>query len=312
MNPVFSLLVLPFLCCLILTGIHAYLGLHVVERGVIFVDLSLAQVAALGTTIAFLAGHDLHSQASYFYSLGFTLIGALLFSITRFEKKRIPQEAFIGIVYAVCAAASILIVDRAPEGAEHIKYILVGNLLAVTPHEVIKMAALYSCVGVIHWIWRKPILAVSLSSQKAEESGRPSIGEEVPLQCRDKVSGLSSISEEVPLQCRDKVSGLSVRFWDFVFYGTFGFVVTSSVAIAGVLLVFSFLIVPSVIAMLFSEKVGVRLLIGWVLGTVVSLLGMVASYKFDTPTGATVVVLFGVSLIAALLAQKILRTNSKV
>ena len=269
MSGVASLLLLPFLACLILTGIHAYLGLHVVERGVIFVDLSLAQMAALGTTIAFLAGHDLHSQASYFYSLGFTILGAAIFSLSRFKKKRIPQEAFIGIAYAVCAAASILIVDRSPEGTEHIKYILVGNLLGVTSREVGKMALLYSFIGVVHWIFRKPLLAVSLAPEHSEQQG------------------------------------LSVRFWDFVFYGTFGFVVTSSVAIAGVLLVFSFLIVPSVTAMLFSEKVGARLLIGWGMGAAVSLLGMVASYYLDTPTGATVVVVFGVGLVLALLVRQI-------
>lgn len=269
MNPVASLLLLPFLACLILTGIHAYLGLHVVERGVIFVDLSLAQIAALGATIAFLAGHDLHSQASYFYSLGFTILGAAVFSFTRFEKKRIPQEAFIGIVYAVCAAASILIVDRAPEGAEHIKYILVGNLLAVTPQEVVKMAGLYSFVGFLHWLWRKPLLAISIDPEKAQKDG------------------------------------ISVKLWDFLFYGTFGLVVTSSVSIAGVLLVFSFLIVPSVTAMLFSDRIGVRLFIGWSMGTIVSLLGMVASYYLDAPTGATVVVSFGAALALCLAAKKI-------
>ena len=264
-----SLLLYPLLACLILTGIHAYLGLHVVERGVIFVDLSLAQIAALGTTIAYLAGHDLHSQASYYYSLGFTLLGAALFAITRFEKKRIPQEAFIGIVYAVSAALSILIVDRSPEGAEHIKYILVGNLLAVTRLEIAKMAVLYSLIGLIHWFFRKPLLAISTSPESAGKEG------------------------------------LSVRAWDFLFYGTFGFVVTSSVAIAGVLLVFSFLIVPSVTAMLFSERIGVRLAIGWALGILVSFLGMVASYHYDTPTGATVVVTFGLALLIALALNKI-------
>ncbi|MBI2118742.1 MAG: metal ABC transporter permease [Elusimicrobia bacterium] len=265
----FELLFWPFLCCLVLTGIHAYLGLHVVQRGVIFVDLSLAQIAALGATIAFLFGHDLHSQASYFYSLGFTLLGALLFATTRLEKRKVPQEAFIGIVYAVSAAASILIVDRAPEGVEHLKYILVGNLLAVSPKEVGKMAILYALVGLIHWFYRRMIFAVSLSPQEAEQKG------------------------------------ISVRFWDFVFYGTFGFVVTSSVAVAGVLLVFSFLIVPSVIAILFSERIGMRLFLGWGIGAAASLLGILGSYFFDFPTGATIVVTFGFLFLLALLIQKI-------
>lgn len=268
-----ELLLLPFLACLILTGIHAYLGLHVVERGVIFVDLSLAQIAALGTTIAFLAGHDLHSPASYYYSLGFTILGAALFAWTRMEKRKIPQEAFIGIVYAVSSAAAILIVDRAAEGAEHIKYILVGNLLGVTPHEVAKMAALYAVIGILHWLWRRPFLAISVSHERAA------------------------------------AQGYRVMLWDFLFYGTFGIVVTSSVAIAGVLLVFSFLIVPAVTAMLFSERIGPRLAIGWAMGAAVSLAGMIASYRLDTPTGATVVVTFGAALVLALAARKILVRN---
>jgi len=262
MNDVVQILLWPALACLVLTGIHAYLGLHVVERGVIFVDLSLAQVASLGTTIALLMGFDMHSHTAYFISLAFTLLGAAVFSIVRSEKSRVPQEAFIGIVYAVSAAAAVLIMDRLPEGAEHIKYILVGNLLAVTPHEVLKMAGLYSLIGVVHYAFRKPFLTIST------QHGRP--------------------IREIPY---------NVRWWDFLFYATFGFVVTSSVAIAGVLLVFSFLIVPSVSAMLFSEKVGKRLAFGWIMGTIVSLIGMVGSYELDAPTGATVVCTFGIALL---------------
>lgn len=264
MKDIVQLLFWPALACLILTGIHAYLGVHVVERGVIFVDLSLAQVAALGATIAFLAGFDLHGQGAYFFSLGFTLIGAALFALLRDKKSKIPQEAVIGIVYAVSAALAILIIDRVPEGTEHIKYILVGNLLAVQPHEVIKMALLYSFIGFLHWIWRKQFLTISTNP---EEAGR---------------------------------RGYRIRLWDFLFYATFGVVVTSSVAIAGVLLVFSYLIIPSVAGMLFSDKIGTRLAIGWTMGAVVSLLGMYGSYLFDTPTGATVVCTFGLTL--ALLA----------
>src|SRR5438045_3885652 len=147
MIDVLHILIWPFLACLVLTGIHAYLGLHVVERGVIFVDLSLAQVAALGTTIAFLFGFDLHGQGAYVFSVAFTLLGAALFAFTKGIKSKVPQEAFIGIIYAVSAAASIVIMDRLPEGAEHIEHILVGNLLAVTPFEVIKMLVLYSVIG---------------------------------------------------------------------------------------------------------------------------------------------------------------------
>ncbi len=261
MREIISILLWPAIACLVLTGIHAYLGLHVVERGVIFVDLSLAQIASLGTTIALLAGFDMHSHTAYFVSLGFTLVGAAIFAAVRSKRSKIPQEAFIGIVYAVSAAAAILIMDRLPEGAEHIKYILVGNLLAVTPREVLTMIGLYSLIGILHWVWRRPFLAISTHHDDPE------------------------------------VTGYWVLGWDFLFYASFGFVVTSSVSIAGVLLVFSYLIVPSVTAMLFSSRVGPRLAIGWTMGAVVSILGMIASYKIDAPTGATVVCIFGIVLI---------------
>lgn len=261
MSDAIQLLLWPSLACLVLTGIHAYLGLHVVERGVIFVDLSLAQVASLGTTVAVLMGMEIHSPGAYWISLAFTVAGAAIFALTRSRKSNIPQEAIIGIVYAVCAAAAVLIMDRLPEGAEHIKYILVGNLLAVTPHDVIKMAILYSIIGFLHWMWRRQFLAISTSHDDPQSTG------------------------------------LNVKLWDFLFYATFGFVVTSSVAIAGVLLVFSFLIVPSVTAMLFSNRIGLRLAIGWVMGVVVSLVGMFASYRLDAPTGATVVCTFGLALL---------------
>lgn len=273
MSDIAHILIWPFLACLVLTGIHAYLGVHVVERGVIFVDLSLAQVAALGATIAFLAGFGPHSQGAYFFSLGFTLAGAALLVLIRDRKGKIPQEAFIGIVYAVSAALAILIMDRLPEGAEHIKHILVGNLLAVHPGEVIKMAVLYSLIGLIHWVWRKPFLLISTDVNEA-------------------------------VRC-----GYSVRIWDFLFYATFGFVVTSSVAIAGVLLVFSYLIIPSVAAMLFLERLGPRLAFGWTLGAAVSLLGMIGSYWLDSPTGATVICAFGL-VLTLLAAIRFLLKNS--
>src|SRR5689334_17061191 len=247
MNDVLAFLAWPFVACLILTGIHAYLGLHVVERGVIFVDLSLAQIAALGTTIAYLAGHDLHSPVTYFWSLGFTVAGAAVFAITRqphHAKTRIPQEAIIGIVYAVCAAAAILAMSKAPEGTEHLKDMLVGNILTVSWKTVISTAVVYALVGVFHWIFRKQFLAISM-------------GEEIPR----------------------------ARMWDFLFYASFGFVVTSSVSIAGVLLVFSFLIVPSVAAMLYARTVGTRLAFGWSVGALVSGLGVFLSFHYDLPTG---------------------------
>jgi zinc/manganese transport system permease protein len=262
-----AFLLVPFVAGLILTGIHAYLGLHVVERGVIFVDLSLAQIAALGTTVAFLAGYEIHSQTTYFWSLGFTILGAAIFALTRVHgQTRIPQEAIIGIVYAVSAAAAILAMSKAPEGTEHLKDMLVGNILTVTWTEVIKTAVLYALVGAFHYVFRKKFLAISMNPDGAE------------------------------------VSKVNVKFWDFLFYTSFGFVVTSSVAIAGVLLVFSYLIVPAVAAMLYANTVGKRLTFGWAMGAVVSALGILLSFRLDLPTGATIVCTFGVvlALLAAL------------
>jgi zinc/manganese transport system permease protein len=255
---ILTFLLLPFLAGLVLTGIHAYLGVHVVERGVIFVDLSLAQIAALGTTVAFLAGYDLHSGVSYFWSLGFTIVGAAIFALTRVHHEtRVPQEAIIGIVYAVSAAAAILVMSQAPQETEHLKDMLVGNILAVNWYTVIKTAILYALVGLFHFIFRRKFLAVSLGTETIN----------------------------------------NVKLWDFLFYTSFGFVVTSSVAIAGVLLVFSYLIVPSVAAMLFSRSIGKRLAIGWTMGALVTAIGILLSFRLDLPTGATIVCTFGLALL---------------
>jgi len=257
-----ELLLPAFVASLILTGIHAYLGVHVVERGVIFVDLSLAQIAALGTTVAYLMGHDLHSGMAYFYSLGFTFLGAAVFSFSRVHRKtRIPQEAVIGIVYAVSAAVAILVMSKATQETEHLKEMLVGNILSVTWPELFKTAVLYSLVGLFHYVLRDRFLLISMNEAEAERRG------------------------------------WNIRFWDFLFYVSFGFVVTSSVAIAGVLLVFCFLIVPSVTAMLFSARLGPRLAIGWSMGALVSAGGVALSYAWDLPTGATIVATFGGALL---------------
>jgi zinc/manganese transport system permease protein len=272
-----AFLAAPFVASLILTGIHAYLGVHVVERGVIFVDLSLAQIAALGAAIAILlpiTGGDPHAPVVYWISLGFTFIGAAVFSTIRGHRARIPQEAIIGICYAVASAAAILAMSKATSESEHLKDMLVGNILAVSWGEVAETAGLYGAIGIFHYIFRKKFLAISLDHEKAE------------------------------------AAGLSVRFWDFLFYASFGFVVTSSVAIAGVLLVFCYLIVPSVAAMLYADTVGRRLAIGWTMGTIVSAIGVYLSLVLDLPTGATIVCTFGIVLaLMAAVRPLIRRTN---
>src|SRR3990172_3919211 len=261
---ILQFLAAPAVASLVIAGIHAYLGLHVVERGVIFVDLSLAQIASLGATIAAVVpalGGDPNSRGVYWMSLGFTLIGALIFSMIRGHRANIPQEAIIGISYAVASGAVILVTSKAPGEAEHLKNMLVGNILSVQWPEVWTTGAMYLLIGAFHFVFRKRFLEISINRRGAAP----------PL-------------------------GTPVRFWDFLFYASFGFVVTRSVAIAGVLLVFCYLIVPSVGGILFSNRIGPRLAIGWVMGTAVSMLGMYFSVVFDLPTGATIICTFGVVL----------------
>jgi zinc/manganese transport system permease protein len=268
---ILAFLAAPFFASLILTGIHAYLGVHVVERGVIFVDLSLAQIAAFGTTIAVLAGFAPHGIGAYWMSLGFTFLGAAVFSMVRLHTSKIPQEAIIGICYAVASAAAIVAMSKSTAQTEDLKEMLVGNILSVSWGEVRKTALLYGAVGLFHFLLRKKFLLISMHPEKAEEQG------------------------------------MSVRLWDFLFYASFGFVVTSSVAIAGVLLVFCYLIVPSVAAMLYAENIGPRLAIGWTMGTVVSVLGVYLSLKIDLPTGATIVCTFGIVLLLMGLLRGVVR-----
>src|SRR5262245_16670357 len=248
----FELLFWPFVAGLVFTGIHAYFGLHVLARGVVFVDLSLAQVAALGITVAILAGHPAQSEAAYWYALAFAAGGAVLFALARPYEGAMQQEAVIGIVYAVSAALGVLALDRAPQGAEHIKQLLIGSILTVTPQEVGVLALLYAAIGAAHWLLRRPLLEVSFHPVLAAADGR------------------------------------RVFLWDVVFYGSFALVVTSSVRIAGVLLVFSYLIVPAAIAGLFAATVRKRILIAWALGAALTAAGLHASWTLDFPTGPAI------------------------
>ncbi len=209
-------------------------------------------------------------------SLLFTFIGAFVFSQVRGHRARIPQEAIIGICYAVASAAAILAMSKATSESEHLKDMLVGNILAVSWPEVGKTALLYGVVGIFHYVFRHRFLAISMDPERAE------------------------------------AEGISIRWWDFLFYASFGFVVTSSVAIAGVLLVFCYLIVPSVAAMLYSDRIGKRLAIGWSMGTIVSALGVYLSLALDLPTGATIVCTFGLALAIMAAVRPILQPHRVV
>jgi zinc/manganese transport system permease protein len=257
-----ALLWVPFLMCLVLTGIHAYLGVHVLAREVVFVDIALAQIAALGATAAFLFGYELDTWQSYASGLAATLVGAVVLALTRTRQRHVSQEAIIGVVYAVSSAGAVLLSDRAPHGAEHVRAMLVGSLLAVRAEEVAKVAVLYALIGLLHWLCRRPFFLISTDPDAAYRQG------------------------------------WRVRLWDFVFYASFGIVVTSSVRVGGVLLVFSYLIVPALAGTALGGSIGTRLAIGWAFGTLVSVLGMSASAALDLPTGATVVCTFGLTLLA--------------
>jgi zinc/manganese transport system permease protein len=265
----------PFLMCLVLTGIHAYLGVHVLAREVVFVDIAMAQIAALGATVAFLQGYETETWQSYAYALAATLVGAVVLALTRSRRRHVSQEAVIGVVYAVSSAAAVLVADRAAHGAEQVRGMLIGNLLAVSPAEVARVAVLYALVGLLHWLCRRPFFLISTDPDRAY------------------------------------AEGWRVRLWDFVFYASFGVVVASSVRVAGVLLVFSYLIVPALAGVTLGGSVASRLLIGWIFGTVVSVVGMVASAAFDLPTGATVVCAFGAILTVFALTSRVRRRRHR-
>lgn len=262
MDIAFSIMKWPIVACLLLPGILVYLGLHVVRRGIIFVDLALAQVATLGTCVCLYFGHEADDPHNYYWSLGFTLAGALIFTFTRpTHRTRVPQEALIGIVYVVAAAAGILLLSKSPHGKEELQKTLVGDLLTVTPREIWTTAALYAGIGVVHFFFRKQFLQLSFDPHR-EHRGKS-----------------------------------AVRWWDFLFYALFGLAVTSFVQLGGVLLVFSYLIVPAVCANFLARRLPVMLLIGWLTATLASFAGLYASYQLDVPTGAAIVCTLGLALI---------------
>jgi len=275
MSDAVQFLTVAFLVAIVLTGIHAYLGIHVLSRNVVFVDLALAQISALGATVAFMLGHLPQSAAAYGYALAFTLAGAVLLSLSRHWSGRITQEAVIGVIYVVSAAAAFLLIDKAPQGAEHVKQLLVGSILTATIDDLIRLAALYAVIAAFHWLFRKRFLLLTLDPARAQ------------------------------------AQGLNVSGWDFLFYASFGVVVTSSVAIAGVLLVFSFLIIPAAIGMIYSDRIARKLYIGWAAGVLASAAGLGASYAWDLPTGATMVCAFGVMLALAGLARPLVTARGE-
>jgi zinc/manganese transport system permease protein len=255
----------PFVACMLLSGILVYLGIHVLSRKVIFVDLALAQIAGLGSVCGVLLGWDLHDDplAVKGFSLAFTFLGAAVFTLTRTRDERVPHEALIGISYAVSLGATILASSHLAHGAEEVSELLAGSILWVRWPTIVGTAVVFAAIGAFHWVFRKQFFRLSLDPERAEREG------------------------------------LSVRLWDFLFYVSLGCAVTNAVSIAGVLLVFSYLVIPSVVGVLFAESIGGRLAVGWTVGTLVSASGVSISYFQDLPSGPTIVVTFGAFLLLA-------------
>jgi zinc/manganese transport system permease protein len=228
-------------------------------------------MAALGSAVAILAGSQPDSTSAWLYALGFTSLGAVIFSLTRTEERgRVPQEAFIGIVYVVASAAAILVADRTPRGGEAIKDILVGSLLWVTWPVIFRLAAVYVAIGIFHWLLRRRFLTISFQPETA------------------------------------LAKGWKIRWWDFLFYLSFGLVITFSVPVAGVLLVFSFLVVPASIAFQFTRRYGPLAVVSWLAGAVASAAGLLVSFRYDLPTGPIVVCMFGLLLLVAFAVRRLM------
>jgi zinc/manganese transport system permease protein len=271
-----ELMLPPFVACLVLVAMLAYLGLHVIAREVIFVDLSLAQMAALGSLSALLFHVDPDSPKTYIFALIATAFGAFVFALTRTSGRtgRVPQEAFIGIVYVVASAAAVLVANKVPGGGEAVEKTLVGSLLWVTWPQIAKLAAVYAGLGIFQFVFRHRFLTISFHAEEAERSG------------------------------------WKIRWWDFLFYLSFGVVITLAVPIAGVLMVFSFLVVPAVIANLFTGDKRRMAVISWGTGALASILGLWLSYTKDLPTGPLIVCVYGALLLVAVAIRAVRRQSA--
>jgi len=265
----------PFALCVLMVGMLSYLGIHVVKREIIFVDLALAQIAALGSLIAFLFGIPLHTQSSYWFAMALTAIAAGVFTLTRTRDSRVPQEAVIGLVYAIAAATAIILIDKAPHGAQHIKDLLTGSILWVQWRTVAVVALVYAAVGLFHLLFHRRFLLISEDAEAAQ------------------------------------AQGINVRLWDFLFYLTFGFVITVSVGSAGVLLVFVFLVAPAVMAILITDRLFAQLLFGWAIGIVVTVVGLAASLVGDLSSGPLVIGAYAIALILVSAVLHMVRASDR-
>jgi zinc/manganese transport system permease protein len=261
-----DLVLAPLAVGLVIVAMNAYFGLHIIRRGVIFVDLAFAQIAALGTTVGLLVGAHSGSPGSWALTFAFTVVGAAIFSLTRMEKSIVPQEAIIGIAYVVASALVILLTSFTAEGAEHVKETLTGALIWTTWPTVGVVAAVYVGIGLFHYAFRHRMSAITFDPENAT----------------------------------------NLRLWDFVFYLTFGIAITFSVALAGVLLIFSTLVIPATIAFLYTHRFDRALVIAWVSGALALIAGLWGSVAWDVTTGPLLVVAFGAALLVGFALRPVL------
>lgn len=274
MSGFWEMMILPVIMAVVLVAMHSHLGFHVVKRGVIFVDIALAQVAAFGVAISLLLGGEAGSGSTYAIALGSTFIGSLIISGTRTGGQQVPQEAYIGVIYVVFSAAMILVLTQVAHGGELINHLLVGALLWVSAATVVKTTLLYAFLGLLLWLWRGPLHLISTDPNKARKNG------------------------------------LNVKLWDIGFYMILGTVVTSSVQIAGVLMVFTLLVVPTVMGMRLYSGLGKQMFYTLGVGILAVFIGSFTSYAMDLPTGAAIVCAFGLLLGAQVMIQILIGRKS--
>lgn len=254
---------------LVMSPVHALFGLHIVRRGLIFIDLAIAQIAALGMALAIHSGQNPQSFEAHGYAVGFALLGALLIALTRRRLPRVPHEAIIGIIYVVASAWAIILLEPTPHGVEELRDILGGTLLFITQREIINTAIIYAVILFIMAVLWKPISAMTLNSVNAPK-------------------------------------GIKAIILDFVFYGLLGFVVASSVKVAGVFVVFTWLVMPAVASLLWIESMVVAALLAIALGWLGSLIGLVFSQQWDWPTGSAIILWIGILVAVSYIARLII------
>jgi zinc/manganese transport system permease protein len=269
MNELLDMMIRPLVACVLMTAVLSYLGLHVLRREVIFIDIAVAQVAALGAVIAHVSFH-VHGDVPWLAvacALGATLVAALFFAVVKHRVSQLPIEATIGITYAIVAAGTLFIIGKSTGGHVHIRDMLAGSLLFVGWRSIGWTAAAFAGAGACLWLFH---------------------------------GSFESISDDYDRASR---GGVSVISWDFLFYALCGVVITAAVHLAGVVVVFCFLIIPATISAFFSGRWGVRLLIAWGVGLVASISGLCFCHYMDFSAGVSVALVLGLRLIVLSGAQ---------